>query len=86
MRARSTEFSLTAWAAITAWYALVHLAGSELAAALGAMARVLAPGGVLALAVHAGNDVHHVDELCGEPVDLDFVLHDRDEVLAVIRA
>lgn len=75
-----------AWAAITAWYALVHLAGSELAAALAAMARVLAPDGVLALAVHAGNAVHHVDELCGEPVDLDFVLHDQDEVLAALAA
>ncbi len=69
-----------------AWYALVHLAGSELAGALGALSRVLAPGGWLALAVHTGDEVRHLDELCGEPVDLEFVLHDRAEVLAAVAA
>ena len=67
-----------------AWYALVHLAGSELAEAVGALTRVLAPGGWLALALHVGDEVWHLDELCGEPVDLDFVLHDQAEVLAAV--
>ena len=75
-----------AWRAVLAWYALVHLAGSELAGALGALSRVLAPGGWLALAVHTGDEVRHLDELCGEPVDLEFVLHDRAEVLAAVAA
>ena len=73
-----------AWQAVVAWYALVHLAGSELAEAVGALARVLAPAGWLALALHVGEQVWHVDELCGEPVDLDFVLHDPGEVLAAV--
>jgi uncharacterized protein len=73
-----------AWQAVVAWYALVHLAGSELAEAVGALARVLAPDGWLALALHVGEQVWHVDELCGEPVDLDFVLHDPGEVLAAV--
>ena len=51
------------WGAITAWYALVHLAGSELGPAVASLARVLAPGGWLALALHAGDEVRHVDEL-----------------------
>jgi SAM-dependent methyltransferase len=74
------------WGAITAWYALVHLAGSEVAPAIGSLARVLAPGGWLALALHAGAEVHHADELMGQAVDVDFVLHDPDAVLAAVRA
>ncbi len=74
------------WAAVTAWYALVHLAGSELAPAVASLARVIAPGGWLALALHAGAEVHHADELMDQPVDVDFVLHDPDVVVAAIRA
>jgi SAM-dependent methyltransferase len=74
------------WGAITAWYALVHLAGSEVAPAIGSLARVLTPGGWLALALHAGAEVHHADELMGEPVDVDFVLHDPEVVVAAMRA
>jgi uncharacterized protein YceH (UPF0502 family) len=74
------------WGAITAWYALVHLAGSELGPTVASLARVLAPGGWLALALHAGAEVHHADELMGEPVDVDFVLHDPDAVVAAMRA
>jgi uncharacterized protein YceH (UPF0502 family) len=74
------------WGAITAWYALVHHAGSEVAPAIGSLARVLAPGGWLALALHAGAEVHHADELMGEPVDVDFVLHDPEAVVAAMRA
>ena len=64
------------WGAITAWYSLVHLAGSELAPAVASLTRVLAPGGWLALALHAGAEVRHRDELWDQPVDVDFVLHD----------
>lgn len=74
----------SAWGAITAWYALVHLAGSELASAITALSRVLAPGGWLALAVHAGDEVRHTTQLLGQPVDLDIVLHDPVQVLAAL--
>lgn len=70
------------WGAVVAWHSLVHLAGSELAPAVGALARTLAPGGVLAVAVHAGDEVRRVTELVGEPVELDFVLHDQADLLA----
>lgn len=75
-----------AWTAITAWYAFVHLAGSELAPLIAGLARVLAPGGILAFCVHIGNEVRHTDDLCGVPVDLDFVLHDKEQVLAAVAA
>jgi SAM-dependent methyltransferase len=74
------------WGAVTAWYSLVHLAGSELTPAVASLARVLAPGGWLALGVHVGAEVHHADDLCGQPVDVDFVMHDPDQVLAAVRA
>ncbi len=78
--------SAPGWSAVTAWYALVHLAGSELGPAVSSMARVLAPGGWLALALHAGAEVRHVEEWWEHDVDVDFVLHDPADVLAAVRA
>lgn len=74
------------WGAVVAWYALVHLAGSELPGVVAALARPLLPGGWLALALHVGDEVRHVTELFGHQVDVDFVLHDPAEVLAAVRA
>jgi len=74
------------WGAVLAWYSLVHLAGSELEGAVGALARVLDDDGWLCLALHVGDEVRRVDTLCGEPVEMDFVLHDREQVLAAVRA
>ncbi len=72
------------WGAITAWYAVVHLGGSELPAAVGALARTLAPGGWLALATHIGDAVLHEDTFLGHEVDLDVVLHDPAQVRAAV--
>jgi hypothetical protein len=74
------------WGAVLAWYSLVHLAGSELEPTVAALARVLDDDGWLALAVHVGDEVRRVDTLCGRAVELDFVLHDRDQVLGAVRA
>jgi len=73
------------WGAITAWYALVHVAPSELGPAVASLARVLAPGGWLALALHTGTEVRHADVMWDQPVDVDFVLHDTATVLAAVR-
>ncbi|MGB7962148.1 MAG: DUF480 domain-containing protein [Propionicimonas sp.] len=74
------------WAGIAAWYSLVHLAPSELPAAVTGLARTLAVNGWLMLAVQLGADVRHLDELMGTAVDLDVVLHDRDDVLAAVHS
>jgi uncharacterized protein YceH (UPF0502 family) len=75
------------WGAVLAWYSLVHLAGSELREAVASLARVLDDDGWLVIALHVGDEgVRHVDTLCGEAVDLDFVLHDREQVLDAVRA
>jgi uncharacterized protein YceH (UPF0502 family) len=75
-----------AWGAIVAWYAFVHLAPSELAPTLRTVGTTLRPGGTLALAVHLGGQIVHSDELFGVPVDVDFVKHDRDQVLTAVAA
>jgi uncharacterized protein YceH (UPF0502 family) len=74
------------WAAVLGWYSMIHLGASELADALAALARPLAPGGWLVLALHAGSEVRHLDEWFGQEVDLDFVLHDPAFVVGVVEA
>src|SRR3954454_23915508 len=74
------------WAAVLGWYSLIHLAPSELPAAIEALARPLDAGGWLVLAMHAGTEVRHHDEWFDAPIDLDFVHHQEDEVVALVRA
>ena len=74
------------WSAITAWYALVHLTESELPAAITALGATLVRGGVLALSTHMGPETRHVTDMLGHIVDVDFVLHDPDVVLAAVTA
>jgi uncharacterized protein len=72
------------WGAVLAWYSLVHLAASELPDAIAALTRPLRSNGWLVLALHAGAEVRTVDEWFGHAIDVDFVLHDRSEVLAPV--
>jgi SAM-dependent methyltransferase len=69
-----------ALAGIAAFYSIVHVSGEPLAAALAEMRRVLAPGGLLLVAFHVGDEVVHRDELWEREVDLDFVFHQPDVV------
>ena len=66
------------------WYSLIHFAASELPAAVAALARPLAPGGWLVLAMHAGTEVRHMDEWFGHEVDLVLVLHEPAFVLGAV--
>lgn len=74
------------WGAIVAWRCFVHLAGSELAEAIAGVARTLDTGGHLALCVHVGDEIRHVDSWWEQPVDLSFVLHDPVAVRAAVEA
>lgn len=74
-----------AWGAIVAWYAAIHLAPSELGPTVAGLARVLRPGGWLALALHVGADLEHLDSWFGREVDADIVRHEPDEVLTAVR-
>jgi uncharacterized protein YceH (UPF0502 family) len=86
LRKLMRPISATGWSAVLAWYSLIHLAASELPDALGALTRPLAAGGWLVVAVHVGSEVRHVDEWFDAEVDLDFVLHDRAEVVGQVEA
>lgn len=74
------------WAAVLAWYSLIHLAASELPEALAALTRPLLPGGWLVIGLHAGSEVRHNACWFDVPVDLDFVLHDPAEIVALVEA
>jgi hypothetical protein len=72
------------WGAVLAWYSLVHLAESELPAAVAALVRPLRSGGRLVLALHAGAEIRTVTDWFGHEVDLDFVLHDVTRVVTTV--
>ncbi|HMG54379.1 MAG TPA: class I SAM-dependent methyltransferase [Kofleriaceae bacterium] len=69
-------------AGAVAFYAIVHLRSSELVAPMRELHRVLAVGGLAALAFHAGTETVHVDELFGCPTSLDFMFHVPESVIA----
>jgi uncharacterized protein YceH (UPF0502 family) len=74
------------WGLVTAWYAFVHLAPSEVAPTMAALTKVLRRGGVLAVATHVGHDIEHPGELWGVSTELDFVMHDADALVAAAGA
>ncbi len=74
------------WGAVLGWYSLIHLAGSELPSAVAGLARPLATGGVLALAMHAGREVRRRTSWFEHDVALDVVLHDPEDVVAAVTA
>ncbi len=73
--------SAPGWGAVVAWYSLTHLAPAELAEALAALVRPLDSGGTLVLALHAGTGVRTLQSWFERDIDLDFVLHDRADVV-----
>jgi hypothetical protein len=86
LRSLMRPTSAGGWGAVLAWYSLIHLAASELPAALASLVRPLAPEGVLVLALHAGEEVRHAEEWFGHAVDLHGVLHRPADVVALVEA
>jgi hypothetical protein len=72
------------WGAVLAWYSLIHLAASELPAAIGSLVRPLRPNGYLVLALHAGAEVRTITDWFGQEVDLDVVLHHPADVVTLV--
>jgi SAM-dependent methyltransferase len=65
------------WAGLVCFYALIHMIeDADVRAALAEFRRVLADGGLLLLAVHAGEEVRHSQEWFGAPVDVSFRFFD----------
>jgi SAM-dependent methyltransferase len=71
-------------AGIVAFYAICHLRGDDLPRAAASLFGALAPGGLLLLSFHAGDERIHLDEWWGHTVSIDFWLHVPDAVVAVL--
>ena len=69
---RALDLPDGALAGIVAFYSLIHIGEPEMRATLRELRRVLAPGGLLLVAFHIGEETVHRDELWGHPVSLDF--------------
>ena len=75
------------WRAVLAWYSLIHLAESELPAALMALLRPLDTDGWLVLAMQAGDEVRRITSWFDEEVPpLDFVGNDPAMIVALVEA
>ena len=83
LRALMRPAHSSGWAAVLGWYSLIHLGASELPGAVEALARPLQPGGWLVLAMHAGAEVRTTSTWFDHEIDLDVVLYETAEVVAV---
>ena len=70
----------SAWAAIVAFYAIVHIPKTDILQAFREMFRVLQAGGLLFLAFHIGVEVLREENLWGHQVSLDVIFYARKEV------
>ena len=73
-------------AGIAAFYSLIHCARGDLARALAELRRVLAPGGRLLMAVHAGAGEVTREEAYGKRTALVATLFSEEEVRAALAA
>lgn len=71
-------------AGVIGFYAIVHTPTDELHAPCRELHRVVTPGGLIALAFHAGTQHTHVDELWGVPTSLEFWFHPPAAVVATL--
>jgi len=69
-----------AWAAIVAFYSIVHIPKADIPQVFGEMFRVLRRGGLVFLAFHVGIEVLREENLWGHQVSLDLVFFGRKEV------
>jgi ubiquinone/menaquinone biosynthesis C-methylase UbiE len=67
---------------LVAFYAIVNFDLAQVDIALREMRRVLTPGGLLAMSFHAGQETHHVEELLGCRVSMDFRFFDPADMEA----
>jgi SAM-dependent methyltransferase len=71
---------------LVAFYSIVHFDSAELDGMVVQLRRVLAPGGLALLSFHMGDQVVHLDDLFGAPVNLDFRFHAPHTVIEALRA
>jgi SAM-dependent methyltransferase len=73
-------------AGVTVFYAIIHIPRAEVTGVLKEARRVLQPGAPLLLSFHRGSEIRHFEELWEQPVSLDFIFFERDEMLSYLSA
>lgn len=73
-----------AFAAVVAMYSLIHIDRPQVPIALAEMHRVVAPGGILAVAVHGGAGEILYDEFLGHPVPFTGTYFQLDELAGLV--
>jgi SAM-dependent methyltransferase len=71
-------------AGAVAFYSLIHVRRPEMQRAAAELHRVLAPGGVLLVAVHQGDGELHADEFLGQAASFDASLFQPDELAGLL--
>jgi SAM-dependent methyltransferase len=71
----------SAWAGAVAFYSLIHFPPDCMMQALRELYRVLRSGAPLLVAFHVGQEVRHLDELWGLPVNMDFLFFEVGEIV-----
>src|SRR5262249_47952258 len=81
-----TEVADQAFGGIAAFYSIIHIPRDRVVEALREMWRALRPQGRLLLTFHLGQQVIQLDELWEQPVALDFVFFEAEEMSGYLRA
>ena len=70
---------------IVSFYSIVHLDSQHLTRVFAEWRRVLKSRGLVLVAFHIGTESHHVDDMWGSEVSLDFQFHEIDSVVRALR-
>ena len=81
---RALDVADATFGGIVAFYSLIHIPRDQVVAALREFRRVLQPGGALLAAFHIGHEMLHLDTMWDQPVALDVVFFQPDEMAACL--
>lgn len=73
------------WGGIVGFYSIIHLPPEARPQALAEFYRTLAPGGLLMLAFHIGDEQRHLDDWWGHDVSLDVWFLQPNEIETLLR-
>lgn len=69
-----------AWAAIVAFYSIIHIPPEQVPGVLCELRRALEPGGLLLLSFHIGDEPVHLDEWWERKVSVDFYFFEPEQM------